>query len=120
MKKLILVFTAILFSISSFAESDSTKVMKTHKRVVTSKRVTSKTYTTHKAHPDGVMLVDGKAMMIKNGKMTKLESDVYLNNGTKVTPEGMCTDKTGTSMMMKEGEHLDMEGNMVVMKKRRK
>jgi hypothetical protein len=119
MKKLILAFTAILFSLNVFATSDSTKVMKTHKTVVTHKRTTT-SYSSRKAHPDGVMLVDGKVMMIKDGKMTKLESDTYLNNGTKVTPEGMCTDKTGTSMMMKEGEHLDMEGNMVVMKKRRK
>jgi hypothetical protein len=119
MKNLILAFTVILFSINVYAQSDSIKVLKTHKRVVTSKRVTSKTYTTHKAkHPDGVMLVDGKVMTIKEGKMAKLEGEIYLNNGTKVTPEGMCVDKTGTTMMMKEGEHLDMEGNMVKMKKK--
>ncbi len=121
MKNLILVFTAILFSINIFATTDSTKVVKTHKKMVTHKRVTTKSYSTHKAkHPDGVMLVDGKTMMIKDGKMAKLESDVYLTNGTKVTPEGMCIDKTGTTMMLKEGDHLDMEGNMVVMKKKRK
>ncbi len=120
MKNLILVFTAMLFSLNVFAQSDSTKIKKTHKRVVTHKRVTTKTYPTHKAkHPDGVMLVDGKTMMIKEGKMTKLESDIYLNNGTKVTPEGMCVDKTGTTMMLKEGDHLDMEGNMIMMRKKK-
>jgi hypothetical protein len=121
MKNLILVFTAILFSLNVFATSDSTKVVKTHKKMVTHKRVTTKSYSIHKvAHPDGVMLVDGKVMMIKDGKMAKLESDVYLNNGTKVTPDGTCVNKAGTTMMMKEGEHLDMEGNMVVMKKKKK
>ena len=121
MKNSILVFTAMLLSLNVLAETDSTKVKKMHKRVVTHKRVTTKSYSTHKAaHPDGVMLVDGKTMMIKEGKMAKIESDVYLNNGTKVTPEGMCVDKTGTTMMLKEGEHLDMEGNMVMMKKKRK
>jgi hypothetical protein len=120
MKNLILAFTAILFSLNVYAESDSTKVLKTHKRVVTHKRVSTKTYTTRKAkHPDGVMLLDGKTMMIKDGKMEKLEGDIFLTNGTKVTPEGMCVDKTGTTMMLKEGEHLDMEGNMVKMKKKK-
>jgi hypothetical protein len=119
MKKLILAFTAILLSLNVFAAPDSTKVIKTHKRVVTHKSVAT-SYSTHKARPDGVMLVDGKVMVIKNGKMAKLEGEMYLKNGTKVTPDGMCVDKTGTSMILKPGEHLDMEGNMVMMKKKRK
>ena len=39
-----------------------------------------------------------------------------LSNGTKIRNDGTCTKKDGTTVMMKEGQHMDMSGNMNPMK----
>jgi len=62
------------------------------------------------------MLQNGKMMVVKNGKTTSLDRDMTLSNGTHITKDGACTKKDGTKMTMKEGEHMDMSGNMLSMK----
>jgi hypothetical protein len=36
-----------------------------------------------------------------------------MNNGTKVMSDGTCITKDGTKTKMKDGQHMDMEGNLV-------
>ena len=39
-----------------------------------------------------------------------------MSNGTKMMVDGVCVKKDGTKMKMKEGDHMDMKGNMHPMK----
>lgn len=116
MKKLILVSAAILFSIGSFAQADAAKRKMDHDKKANKSDNSMNHRTTDKSHPDGVMMQDGKMMMVKNGKMTMLDKDVTMDNGTKVMSNGTCVKKDGSKMMMKEGEHIDMSGKMNHMK----
>lgn len=76
-------------------------------------------YSTRNTHPNGVMLVDGHVMMIRNMTITKLKRRVILRNGTRVSPNGMCTDRRGNKRMLRENEHLDMNGRQVMMQQKR-
>jgi hypothetical protein len=70
-----------------------------------------------KNHPDGYMMVDGKLMEVKNGNMTLLKKDIILGNETVVMSNGNYMIKGGKKIMLKEGEHLDMTGKLIPMKK---
>ena len=105
MKKLIFVFAALALSFGSFAQTDTTmKRMKHDKMMKHNKMDMSK--------KDGVMMMDGKMMMVQGGKMSSMKKPMTMGNGTKVMTDGMCTKKDGTKMTMKEGDHMDMAGNM--------
>ena len=67
------------------------------------------------ATSDGFVLKDGKMMMVNNGKWTAMVRDVTLPNGTVVTSTGYYMKKNGPKTELKEGEHLDMEGNLTKM-----
>ncbi len=119
MKKIILVFSVILFSLSTFANTDLNTIMSrdtTHK-MGKMKMGKKKDHKMGMMHKDGVMMKDGKMMMMKDGKMMAMENEVTLDNGTKVMTDGTCMDKSGKSMKMKDGDHLDMSGKMMPMKK---
>lgn len=55
---------------------------------------------------------DGKMMYQQDGKMTPMEKDMTMANGTKCTTGGECIMKDGTKMKMKDGDCIDMSGNM--------
>lgn len=74
-------------------------------------------YSSHSTHPDGLMLIDGHVMRIKNMGMAKLKKRIVLHNGTSVAPNGMCTDRRGRKRMLRENEHLNMNGKRVMMKR---
>jgi hypothetical protein len=109
MKKLIFVFAALAFSFASLAQTDTTKKKMDHDKMMNHDQMDmSKT--------DGCMMMSGKMMMIKNGKMSDMKKPMTMNNGTKMMVDGTCVKKDGTKMKMKEGDHMDMEGNMHPMK----
>lgn len=68
------------------------------------------------SHPDGVMMQDGKMVMVKAGRMVSLNHEMTMDNGIVVMSNGSYMKKGGTKMMFKEGEHMDMSGNMIPMK----
>ncbi|MBW8332924.1 MAG: hypothetical protein K0M40_12950 [Prolixibacteraceae bacterium] len=68
-------------------------------------------------HPDGYMMQNGKIVMIKNGKITPVDKDVTLSNGTMIMKNGSYIKKGGSEIKFKEGEHMDMTGNMIPMDK---
>lgn len=68
-------------------------------------------------HSDGYMIHNGRIMMIKNGKMTSVDKDVTLPNGTTITKDGTYLIKGGTKTKFKDGEHMDMSGKMIPMDK---
>jgi lipopolysaccharide assembly outer membrane protein LptD (OstA) len=62
---------------------------------------------------DHIMMKDGKVMMIMQGKSMAADKELTLSNGTKVTVDGNVTMKDGTKMMMKEGDMMTMDGEMM-------
>jgi hypothetical protein len=104
MKKLFFVCAAIAVSFASFAQTDTTMKKMDHDKMNHHQMDMSKT--------DGCMMMDGKMMMIKHGKMTAMKKQMTMSNGTKCMVDGMCLKKDGSKMKMKEGDHMDMSGNM--------
>lgn len=66
-----------------------------------------------KSSPDGVMMQNGKMMKVKNGQSSSLDNDFTMSNGTKIMSDGTCIKKDGTKITMKEGQHMDMSGNVL-------
>ena len=64
----------------------------------------------------GVLMYRGKTMIVRNGKKTFIKSHTYLSLGTKVMSDGTIIKRDGTKTMMKEGEFVNMMGEIVPMK----
>jgi len=131
MKKLIVVFVAIAISAGAYAQAGSTNGKtspqdlknKQNQNVQNNPQDLNKNQNQNvqnnpvdKSHPDGVMMQNGKMMKVKNGQMTSIDHDMTLSNGTKIMSDGTCVKKDGTKMTMKEGQHMDMSGNLTPMK----
>ncbi len=62
---------------------------------------------------DYYMMKAGKMMMVmKDGKEMPMNKDITMNNGTKCMTNGEYVTKDGKKMKMKEGDRIDMNGNM--------
>ena len=68
-------------------------------------------------YPDGYLFQNGKMVLVKNNKMTPLEKDVTLSNGTVIMKNGSYQKKGGTKTLFRDGEYMDMNGKMVVVNK---
>jgi hypothetical protein len=66
----------------------------------------------------GVMMHRGRTMIVKNGQKTFIKSYTYLSFGTKVMSDGTIIKQDGTKTMMKDGEFVNMMGEIVPMKER--
>jgi uncharacterized protein with beta-barrel porin domain len=70
---------------------------------------------------EGVMMQDGKLLMMKNGQTTQLTTDLTLDNGTVVMSNGTVKAKDGRTTVLKEGDYVSMDGtkmgNMATWKK---
>jgi hypothetical protein len=63
---------------------------------------------------DGVMMQNGKMMMMKMGKAAgPMTSDLTMSNGTKVTAAGLMIMRDGTKLEMKGGEMIMMDGKIM-------
>ncbi len=110
MKILFFLCLALVATVSSFAQTDTTKKKMDHSKMMNHDQMDmSKT--------DGCMMMNGKMMMIKDGKMSPMTNPMTMSNGTKMLVDGTCVKKDGTKMKMKEGDHMDMSGNMHSKKK---
>jgi len=67
------------------------------------------------ASSDGFFLKYGKMMMVNDGKYTIMFKDVTLPEGTVVMSTGYYMKKGGPKTKLKEGEFIDMEGNLTNM-----
>ncbi|WP_309640850.1 DUF6799 domain-containing protein [Flavobacterium sp.] len=111
MKKALLTIAAIIITCGVFAQNDSE-----NKKVNPEKTATQKQYP----HPNGYMMKDGKLMMVKEGNMTLVQKDITLSNGTLIMADGNYMEKGKSKMILKEGEHIDMNGNKTPMKPKTK
>lgn len=64
------------------------------------------------APSDGVMMKDGKVMVMKEGKTMMLDKDIMLKDGSKVMADGTVMKKDGSKTMMMNGDAMDMSGMM--------
>jgi hypothetical protein len=112
MKKLIVAFAAIAITAGAYAQADSTN-RKTSPRNLDNKQNQSlQQKPSDQSKVDGVMMQNGKMMKVKNGQATVLDQDMTLSNGTTIKSNGTCKKKDGSKVMLKEGQHIDMSGNL--------
>ncbi len=64
----------------------------------------------------GVLMQNGKAMIFRNGKKKVIKAYTYLSFGTKVMSNGTIVKQDGTKTRMKEGEFVNMMGEIVPIK----
>jgi len=108
MKKLLILITALALSSTAFSQEKMDM-----KKGAKMGRMNHKMNT----KKDHVMMVNGKMQMMKNGKKMPMENEMTMGNGTKVMADGMCTKKDGTTMTMKNGDMMYMDGKMGKMPK---
>ncbi len=66
------------------------------------------------ADMDGVMMQDGKMMMMKDGKAAgPMENSMTMSDGTIVMGDGTVKMKDGTEAHMKDGQMMMMDGHMM-------
>ncbi len=112
MRKLILVFVAVAISAGAYAQADSTSRKMSPRDLNNNKNQNVQNHSVNKSCPDGVMMQNGKMMKVKNGQTTTLDQEMTMSNGTKIMRDGSCINSDGATTMMKEGQHMDMSGNM--------
>jgi hypothetical protein len=62
---------------------------------------------------DGIMMHGGKLIVMKEGKASTMGEDMTMANGTMVMRDGSVKMKDGSTTMLKNGDHMDMEGNII-------
>jgi hypothetical protein len=105
MKKISLLTAIIISTLGAYAQNDSTR------------NETNLLYNENARHqnrPDGYTFQDGNMLLVKNGIFTQIEEDTTLVNGIMVMCDGNYINKDGTKAMFKEGEHMDMSGNIIL------
>ena len=129
MNKILLTLTAIAITACSYAQVDSTQNkmnppqnnrnddgMIQNRDLNNNQIQNEQRNQADMSHPDGVMMQDGKMIIVKDGRMVTLKNDMTMDNGMIVMSNGSYMKKGGTKMMFKEGEHMDMSGKMIPMK----
>jgi hypothetical protein len=61
---------------------------------------------------DCIMMMDGKAMVMRGGQHTVLNHQMTFANGTAVMPDGTVKMANGTTHMLKNGECVYMNGTI--------
>ncbi|MBE0663126.1 MAG: hypothetical protein IH597_11745 [Bacteroidales bacterium] len=117
MKKIIFVLAAIAITVGAYAQTDSTNRKMSPREPVNNHHQSMQNNPVNASHPDGVLMQNGKLMRVQNGKMTILhDNDMTMSNGTRIMSDGYYIQKDGTKLMIKEGQHMDMAGNLIFLK----
>ena len=70
--------------------------------------------TAHAAEMDGVMMHDGKMMMMKKGHpATAMDHAVTMSDGTIVEVDGTVKSKDGKTFLLQNGEIILMDGHLM-------
>lgn len=113
MKKLIVVFVTIAITAGAYAQTDTTNKKVSPRDNNINQKQTMQNNTIEKSNTDGVVMLNGKMMKMKNGQSTILDQEMTMSNGTKIASDGTYITKDGTKMTLKEGQRMDMAGNMI-------
>lgn len=68
--------------------------------------------TEQKTQKDVYLMKDTKMWVVKNGEKTLMAEEVTLANGTIVMANGTVKFEDGTSVTLKEGEFIDLDGTI--------
>lgn len=60
---------------------------------------------------DHLMLKDGSCLLVQDGVPSAIQSQMRLNNGTIVNPDGSYQLQNQQRYQLKNGEYMDMDGN---------
>lgn len=91
MKKFIVLLTVVLFSIGIHAQETKPQALPV------------KEY---------VMMNEGKMWVVKDGNATAMTKDIVMSDGTMVSISGTVTLKDGTSVILQNGDAVDMDGKV--------
>ena len=61
---------------------------------------------------DGYVMMDGKMMALKDGKLSPMKKKVVMTNGTKVSKRGVVKMANGERIRMKDGNCIDYTGKV--------
>lgn len=112
MKKFFLLLFAMTIYIAANAQNDSLNKSMNTQSTYQNQDATSN------MHPDGYMMKNGKMVEVKNGAVIPMENDVTLSNGMKVMSDGRYQKRNGAVLVLKEGEHIDRSGKVILMENR--
>lgn len=63
---------------------------------------------------DGIMMMDGKLMMMNDGKeVSRMDREMTLSDGTKIMMNGKIKRKDGEEIQLKEGQTIMLDGKMI-------
>ena len=65
---------------------------------------------------DCMMMKDSKMIVMKNGMSMSMDSTMTLKNGTMVMTDGTVKMADGTTKKLKEGQSIDADGKITMMK----
>jgi NH3-dependent NAD+ synthetase len=106
MKKVIFAIAILLgLSASVIAQTPSTKLKSDKEKTEMKMKMKMK---------DGVMMVDNKMMLCKEGKCTALKEDYKFSDGSKVSPKGVLTLPDGKTKKMMNGFEADKNGKIAM------
>lgn len=98
MKKVLFSLFAIALSFGAFAQDSSMHHMQQNKMKM-------------KTH-EGIMMRNGKVMVMQNGQSAPLTADKTLSNGEVVSSNGQVKMADGTTTMLKDGDWINMNGTI--------
>jgi hypothetical protein len=122
MKKTILVCVLITLCIDSFAQTDS---IRSRTRYNDENKYDDKlNMDIDRQHQKNdniynncvATMIDGKMMIMSDGKTVMMDKEMVLRNGTVVRMDGTVKMKDGETVSIQEGDCIDLSGRMVVMK----
>ena len=65
------------------------------------------------AEKNGIMMQDGKLMMMHDGKeVSRMDRETTLSNGTRILTNGKMIMKDGKEMKLQEGQTVMLDGKM--------
>jgi hypothetical protein len=105
MKKIILALAGMIFAFAVNAQDNKMEPKQEAKPAAAAQP---------KSH-DHMVMKGGKVWVIKDGKTTAMDKDMDMPNGNKVMMDGTVMMKDGSKMTMKEGDHMNMNGDMMKM-----
>ena len=82
--------------------------------VATAQNVKAPKSHTLQQSKDYIILKDGKINLVKGSNITPIESDMTLTNGTVISTNGSVKSSEGTTVLLKEGEKIDLDGKMIM------
>jgi len=66
------------------------------------------------AEMDGIMMKDGKLMMVHSGKeVSRMDRETTLRNGAKVLMNGKIVMKDGKEVKLQEGQMVMLDGKLI-------